>query len=167
MVSIRISVTVPKTAFKDKGWVEGVRRALITKSAPTMKSLFRKSTVGWSRRPSFGQSLTQQSSKIAMEVYTNDRLYALINEGAPRHDIPAKPGGWLRFRSGYRSSTTPGQLQSRRACRSGPYWKARIITDHPGFEPRKFDELVAEEYGPQFINDMQDALNDVARSSGG
>lgn len=164
MVSIRIKLTLPKTNFKDKGWVDAVSNALKQKSSPKMKELFRKSTFGWSSKPSFRQELKRATYRLSMEVYTQDALYGLINAGSPKHDIPARSGGWLRFRPGYRSATTAGSLQSRRAYRSGPYWKARIIKPHPGFKARKFDELVAEEYGKEFPNDIQDAINTAARS---
>lgn len=162
MVSISVKVIVPKNKFKDKKWVEGVADAMKTKTAPKLKALFRKSTFGWSKHPSFRQTLTRRAFSLSMEVYTDDEKYGLLNAGSPRHDIPAKKG-FLRFRPGYRSATTPGQLQSRRAYRSGKYVGAGRV-DHPGFEARKFDELVAKEYAPQFRDDIQDGINKVARS---
>lgn len=161
MVSISVKVTVPKSKFKDKGWVAGVSSALVKKTAPTLKRLFRSSTFGWSKHPSFRQHLTRRASYLAMEVYTEDEKYRLVNAGAKPHIITPKRG-FLRFRPGYRSATTPGRLQSRRAYRSGKSISARQV-NHPGFAPRKFDELVAKEYEPHFREDIQDALNTTAR----
>jgi len=99
-----------------------------------------------------------------MYVYTDSEIYALVNAGSPPHPIYPRKGGFLRFKPGYRPATTPGQLRSRRAYRSGKYVIARSISDpeHPGFEARNFDELVAKEYDPQFVKDMQEAVNSVA-----
>lgn len=162
MVSIRVSVTIPKWKFKDKKWVQGVADALVKKTAPHLKVLFRKSTYGWSKHPSFKQHLTRHAHELAMEVYTEDEKYGLVNAGSPKHVIGAARYGFLRFKPGYRSATTPGQLQSRRAFRSGKHVTSYGV-NHPGFEARKFDELVAKEYEPQFRSDIQDALNRAAK----
>jgi hypothetical protein len=87
-----------------------------------------------------------------------------LNEGARAHPItPKKQGGFLAFRPGYRAATTPGQLQSRRKYRSGKPISTNFVA-HPGFEPRRFTELIAAEYASQYGLDMQAAVTKAANS---
>ena len=163
-ISISLKVVLPKQKFADKKWVDSIANAMKKKTAPTLKKYFRDTVYGWSakKKPSFRQKLTRSNQFISMFVYTDSEIYALVNAGSPPHPIPARPGGILRYKPGYRASTSPGVLKSRRAYRSGAYRIAKLIKKHPGFKARNFDEMIAKEYEPQFIEDMQDAVNGVA-----
>lgn len=163
MVEIRIQVTLPKQKFADKKWVDAIVNVLERKTAPKLKEYFRDTVYGWSaaKKPSFRQKLTRSHQSLSMLVYTDSEIYALVNEGSPRHYITPRGPYPMRFRKGYRPSTTPGVMKSRRAYRSKPWWTARLV-DHPGFEARNFDELIAQTYEPQFIEDIQDAVNGAA-----
>lgn len=161
MVSIRVKVIVPKVQFKDKRWVEEIADTLKNKAAPTLKTLFRGTTFGWSHHPSFRQKLIRRASSLSMEVYTEDDIYRLVNEGSPPHYIPKSGTTFMSFRPGYKAATRPGSLVSGRAYRSGKQVGAyRISRDkpHPGFEPRVFDEQVARAYEPILKRDVQAAL---------
>lgn len=161
--SISLKVTVPKRLFKDKGWVDEISSNLKNRTAPTLKKLFGQTTYGWSNHPSFRQTLTRRASSLSMAVYTEDSIYGLVNAGSPKHRIPKTGTILMSYKPGYRSATRPGTLMSRRAYRSGKQ-RAAMVINHPGFKPRKFDELVAKEYDPIFRKDVQDAINRVARS---
>lgn len=160
---INISVSLPKKRFSDKKWADGIASALKKKTAPRLKALFRQSTYGWSNHPSFRQKLTRTADYISMEVYTNDINYALVNAGSPPHHILPRKSGFMRFKPGYRAATTPGSLQSRRAYRSGKFISPVWSVSHPGFAPRKFDELVAKEYSRDFAKDILSGLWEAAK----
>ena len=167
MVSIRIKVTVPKEKFADKHWVNTIADVMKTKTAPDLRREFLKTVFGWSaeKKPHFTRQLKRTSHSISMSVFDREEgdIYTLVNAGSPAHIItPKKARGFLRFRTGYRSATTPGSIQSRRAYRSGQFVGARVV-HHPGFEARKFDELIAEDYYQTFVNDMQEAFERAAR----
>lgn len=66
----------------------------------------------------------------------------------------------MRFRPGYRASTSPGSLMSRRNYRSGAFI-TRFVVNHPGFTAREFDVLIANEYGPVFPDDVHDAIKEA------
>ena len=166
--SVRMSVRVPKEILS----VESVRRELAQtlqrKTAPDLKKMFRDTTYGWTNKPSWRQQFTNHANELSERVYAdgpNANQYALVNLGAPPHDIPPRnPGGWLRFRTGYRASTQPRVLSSRRNYRSGPTVFRRGVGGrfdgkfHPGFEARQFAETIAEEYLPTFYDDVNDAI---------
>ncbi len=165
MPSIKVSVILPKKPFATKKWLDEIARVQRQTSVPRLKKLFQKTVFGWSRKPDFGWAQQRSSDSMSIAMYPSGQhadKWELVNAGAPAHFIKPKRG-FLRFRPGYRSATTPGQLQSRRAYRSGAYVGSRGV-NHPGFAARKFDELIAQEYENPFIGDMQDALDSVAKS---
>ena len=165
MVSININVSVPKKLFLDADFVNEITEIMKNEVAPDLKHLFRGTTNGWSEKPSWRQKLTQRSSEISMEVWTEDEKYGLVNAGSPPHTITPRNGGFLRFRPGYRSATTAGSIISRRAYRSGNPVTASIVK-HPGFTPRRFDELISREYDPKFRESVQKAIENAAKRVG-
>lgn len=135
------------------------------KSARELKQMFQDTVFGWSQKPYFAAKFGGGVSELSLEIIPTGpeaETYVLVNAGSPPHTIiPRRPGGRLRFRPGYRASTAPGVLKSRRAYRSGAQVVARIV-NHPGFEPREFPKAIKEEYTPTFEKDMQDAMNRAA-----
>jgi len=166
MVSITVKVTLPKTKFANKKWLEEIAKVQRQTSVPRLRKLFQKTVFGWSEKPDFGWTQRRTSDEMSISMYPsgeNAEKWELVNAGSPPHIINARQGGFLRFRPGYRSATIPGSIQSRRAYRSGKYGAWRRVS-HPGFEARKFTELIAEEYHNPYINDMQDAINEAAKN---
>lgn len=165
MVSIRVTVSLPKTDFASKKWLDSIARVQRTNSVPVLRKLFKETVFGWSRKPDFGWSQSKSASEITIRMYPtgpNAEIWALVSAGAPRHTIqPQKPNGILSFRPGYRSATKPGTLKSSRAYRSGKPVIAKVV-DHPGFEGRNFPELIAQKFADDFGMDMQAAINKVA-----
>ena len=162
---ISIKVDLPKVDFAKKKWLDKIATAQRKESVSQLRALFNKTVYGWSTKPRMGYVQTKSASEITLRVYPTgpgSDIWNLLNVGSPRHYIyPKRPGGTLRFRTGYRAATTPGSIQSRRKYRSGPTVTARVV-NHPGFEPRKFTELMAEEYANRYAMDMQAAVNEAA-----
>lgn len=164
MVGITVKVTTPTRKFGNKKWLDEIARTQRQTSVPRLRKLFQQTVFGWSKKPGFGWRQERLNDEMSITMYPTGQhaeIWNLVNEGSPAHEIRPRKG-ILRFRPGYRSATRPGQLMSRRAYRSGPFVGARTV-NHPGFEARKFTELIAEEYHNPYINDMQDAINRVAR----
>lgn len=153
------------------GMTDAIVQAMKDKTAPRLKELFEKTVQGWKTPPAWDQEQETTSEKISMRVFasgSNADQYALVNYGSPPHPIyPKNQGGFLRFQPGYRSSTSPGSLNSRAFVRSGNFISSRGVPMHPGFQPRGFDKSVAKEYEPQFQKDMQDAIGDYAKVNAG
>lgn len=156
MPTVRISVIAPtKALFDYNKWTGAVKDTLHRKTEPGLKNLFKGTTEGWKSQPDFIAHHFQTNSSIGVEVYTRDAIYGLVNAGSPVHLIrPRSRGGFLRFQVGYRSATRPGRLQSSAYRRFG-MWIGTNQVRHPGFAARKFDEQIAEAYGPTFVEDMQ------------
>ncbi|MBK7366193.1 MAG: hypothetical protein IPI97_14845 [Nitrosomonas sp.] len=168
MVSVKVNITLPKRDFASRKWLEAMASKQRSVVLPKLRAVFKKTIYGWSeaKQPDFGWVQTRNNNSMTLAMYPkgpNAELWALVSRGAPAHPIPARTGGLLRFKKGYRSATRPGTLMSRRAYRSNPVWTARVVA-HPGFEPRNFPAMITQEFANIFTKDMQDALNKVARS---
>lgn len=168
MVSVKINISLPKRDFASRKWLESMASEQRTVVLPKLRALFNQTVFGWSakNKPKFGWAQSRSNDSISLSMYptgTGADIWALVSAGSPAHPIPAKPGGLMRFKKGYRAATTPGSLMSRRAYRSNPVWTSRIVA-HPGFEPRNFPAQIADEFVSTFTRDMQNALNKVARS---
>lgn len=163
MISIRVDL--PKVDFAKKKWLDKIASVQRRESVRQLRALFNKTVYGWSTKPRMGYVQTKSANEIVLRVYPvgeGSDIWNLLNAGSPPHPIyPRRPGGILRFRTGYRAATVPGQLQSRRKYRSGPT-VTRPYVNHPGFEPRRFTELIAEEYANQYAIDMQAAVTAAA-----
>lgn len=166
MVSITLKVSLPTRQFAKKKWLDEMARVQRQTSVPRLKKLFQKTVFGWSKKPNFTWVQHRTSGQMSIEMGPsgpNAETWKLVNAGSPAHTILPKRGSILSFRPGYRSATRPGQLMGRRAYRSGKLQGARKV-NHPGFEARDFITQIVHEYENPFMNDMQDALNTVARS---
>lgn len=164
---INIKVTLPKRKFVQKKWLESIASKQRAKSLPALRNLFKQTVFGWSNKPDFGWAQRITADEIILYVYPTGPyadVWNMLNEGSPPHPIPAKQGGFLAYRPGYRASTRPGSLQSRRNYRSGPYRFKKAIKnpDHPSFKARKFTELIAQEFAEKFGIEMQEAVTEAA-----
>lgn len=163
--SVGISVTLPKRKFAQKKWLESIASKQRAQSLPILRKLFRETVSGWSEKPDFGWSQTKTADEIRLKVYPTGAgadKWILLNQGARPHDIRPKNSKVLSFKPGYRAATRPGSLKSSRAYRSGRQMAASII-HHPGFEARRFTELIVLAYADNYTSDMQAAITEVAQ----
>lgn len=162
---IQIKVTLPKVEFAKKKWLDKIASAQKNESVAELRKLFNQTVYGWSEKPTMGWSQIKTAESITLHIYPKGAgadTWNLVNAGARAHPIvPKRQGGFLSFQPGYRPSTTPGQLQSRRNYRSGKPIRTPIVA-HPGFEPRRFTELIAQEYTVRYGLDMQRAVTEAA-----
>ena len=170
-VSVKIKVTVPKQILSVEAVMREIEHTMSTKTARDIRNLFEKTTEGWSNtmNPSSGFDEVRWNTQThfgptrnSVEVFTNSKKYAIVNEGSPPHTIVPRREKMLRFRTGYRAATTPKVIGSHAPSRFGDVVGAGMV-NHPGFEARKFDETIAEEYTPTFEKDIQDAINRGAK----
>lgn len=164
MVSIRLKVDLPKGKFSTKGWRDEIARVQRQTSVPRLRKLFQQTVFGWSTKPTFGWTQTRSADEMTILMYPQGEgadIWEMLNEGVPAHPISLR-SGFLRFRPGYRASTTPGVLKSRRSYRSGPFVYARRVA-HPGIQPRRFTETIMDAYRNPFMAEMQSAIDNIAR----
>lgn len=167
-VQVSLKVTIPKKKFSDKKWITELARTQRLESVPVLRQMFKLTVFGWSTKPTFSYKQNISSNKVSISMYpTGNRaeIWQLLSAGSPRHDIPLSPKvkGFLKYKPGYRASTTPGTLLSRRAYRSGKETFRKQVS-HPGFKARDFEKTIAREYNDLWYAEMQGSLNRTARS---
>jgi hypothetical protein len=164
---IQIKMIMPKKLFKDVNVISAVAKAQREYTEPDLMKMFHETVEGWEHRPNFDSKQVVNTKRISMSVglfganNKSQNIYKLVNAGSPRHPISGKRG-FLRFQSGYRSATIPGQLFSHRASRFGDWWGAAKV-DHPGFAARNFDMEIAGQYKSTFYKDMQAAIDEATK----
>lgn len=159
-ISVQVKVTAPEVLLNSNVIRDKLEEAMRRQTGPDIKRQFEKTVQGWKNPPEWSQKFTNQANYISVAVWAsgaNKNQYALVNYGSPAHTITPRRGGLLRFQPGYRAATKPKILSSRAPQRSGEFVTAFAVK-HPGFEPRHFDEAVAEDIAPRFVKDVQDAI---------
>lgn len=162
--SVGIHISLPKKDLTKKKWLDAIASKQRAQTLPILRKLFQKTVFGWSQKPDFSWTQIKSSDVVSLSMFPSGPSadkWKLLNAGSPAHDIRPR-NKYLAFRPGYRAATRAGSLQSSRAYRSGKSILTNIV-HHPGFEARKFTELIVEEFANQYTRDMQDAINEVAR----
>lgn len=163
---ISIRVSLPKVEFAKQRWLQAIASKQRAKSLPGLRKLFRQSVTGWSEKPNFGYEQDIGTDEIGIRVFPTGphaEIWNLLNEGSPPHVIkPKNKKGLLSFQPGYRAATRPGQLLSGRKYRSGKKVVAKSV-NHPGFQARRFTELIAHKFSEDYALDMQEAVTEVAQ----
>ena len=90
--------------------------------------------------------LVENYNKSVSDGFSVGDLWAALDEyGTKKHDIPKKPGGWLRFQWGgvgsYKPKTSPIAKSGGSGKTSGSIVYRKKVK-HPGFKPRKFSETI-------------------------
>lgn len=126
--------------FDIDGMKKLVDRALRRQTENEARS-FRRGTATWKHKPTF--HIVKSKDEIGYEVYTDSEIWKWVNFGTRRHDIFPVKAKALRFQTGYNPKTAVGQIGSVKGGKFGPE-VTRASVDHPGIEPRRFDELVLD-----------------------
>ena len=179
-MDIKVNVFVPKDILRQSIVQDAIAHVMVRKTAPEVKTLFRKTVFGWKNKPIFRQLLTKKAGYMSESIWADGssktrpnglpawQQYALINSGTSKKNYPIRPRGKgypLRFRWGgkgsYTASSTPGIIQSKRHSQKGKIVKPWVVT-HPGFDARHFDTTIRDQYAPIFKKDIQDAIGVAA-----
>jgi len=159
--SVKVKVILPKKLFSDIHVQTAIARKQREVTAPDVLRMFYDTTEGWETDITFKSKQIMNTRRIAMQVFPyghGKKVYSIVNFGSPAHTITAKrPSRMLKFQTGYRSATRPGQLMSSPKRRFGKSISTYTV-NHPGFEARLFDEFIADQYAPKFKEDMETAV---------
>lgn len=133
--------------FQTADFNKALERAL-DKTGKTMIRDFKRTTATWEHKPSF--SILDKQYRVGRRVVsitvgTHDPIYRYVSRGTPPHIIRPRNAAALAFPSGFTPKTKPGRFLSKPGGRSGETVFAQEV-HHPGTEPRKFEELVAERH---------------------
>lgn len=149
-------------------YYDEIQRTIKYQTAPTVKRLYELGVRTWDHKPVFSVKPIISKSLIEVDVIPTGQhaeQYGYVHDGVPaRIIVPRKPGGLLRFRSGYSPATRPGSITAGRARRSGDWASAKAVR-WPGIKAREFSKPIAARTKPRFKRDIENALRRVARRS--
>ena len=168
-MDISVKVTIPKEILNQRIVQDSIAQMMTKKTAPEVKTLFRKTVFGWKNKPAFKQKLTRRAGYMSETIWAEGPSadqYQMVNFGTPPHIITPRGSGYpLKFKWGgtgsYKASSRPGIIQSKRHYKTGPVVRLASV-NHPGSEARNFDQAIAKEYAPTFRKDIQDAIGVAA-----
>lgn len=124
---------------------------------------FEDTVVGWEEEVNFTvRKRIGFGSKLVVRVETDNQIYIWVNSGTKKHEIPGygminDPP--LAFREAYSPMTVPGSLESRSASEYGDLLFRGYVLEHPGIEPRRFDEQIRAKWEREIHRRLQRALN--------
>lgn len=96
-------------------------------------------------------NVTNDTTEVSEGFSVGDLWAALDTKGNPPHVIkPKKPGGTLRFQTGYQPHTRPVARFGGPGQATGSTAFAKEV-NHPGFPPRKFSEKINKRLRPAFL----------------
>jgi len=122
---------------------KGIDQGLLA-TVEDAKALFYMTYHNWENEPVFEVIGPRTKAGIREVVYqTTSTPYIWVANGTQPHKIQAKGDGFLKFQTGGRSKTRPGQFQSMVGSK-GSEWKTAEQVDHPGIEKRNPQKEVAE-----------------------
>lgn len=103
---------------------------------------------------------------IHSSVLTDNLIYFWINRGTKKnYPITPKRAKALRFRSGFKSKTTPlKRIPGREGGSFGPFVFRQIVI-HPGIFARHIDRRIARKQNPKLIKKLKLAYKNAAKAS--
>lgn len=139
--------------------VSAAIRAQSQRSAADLLADHEKTVSTWEHKPRF----TVKVSQVEVEVRTDDQIWRYVDQGTKPHVIrPKRPGGVLRFQSGYSAKTRPGSIISGNGGASGPIVTAHEV-HHPGTKARGFSRRLRAKWKEKYPRDMQRAISEAVR----
>lgn len=166
-MSFELRAIAPKGQYDDK-LMRKLWQKAIKKTTDRAKRRYEKTTKTWTKRPKFRVKSRTRRGELVASVYTDDALYAIIDQGAKPHKIRARRSQFLRFKGGpYGAKTTPDVINSTQGSKSDGDWVTRQEVDHPGHKPRNFSKIIAKETQREMQTNVSQALGEWVRRTKG
>lgn len=143
-----------------------IKRTINQDVKPDVLSHFKDIVQNWEHKPKFIAKTVVRKGEIALIARAagkNAKIWHYVSRGTRPHKIRAKAGGVLAFQWGGPGSYQP-KTYNNPVSWGGPGTvrggKAtfRQEVDHPGTEPRLFEEEVARVEGPRFQGRVSAAI---------
>ena len=145
MASITFKAILPKKAnLIDQPKLRKELRGALKGTGKLILSDFKKTTRTWNNKPTFQKKgPLRGKGELAVEVFTENKVYAFVTRGTRAHIIRPARASSLRFHSGFSPKTRVRVIGSRGGSRSGSTVFAKQVS-HPGSKARDFDKEIAK-----------------------
>jgi hypothetical protein len=172
MISVSFETIVPES-FKDgviRVYLLNEARKIITQ----IKKDFARTVKTWETKPKFEPDLGFTLTTLRVGVFTEDENYVRVSEGTkgvPRVArgaglaVDGKPKALTIVP--YITKSPPGQLDAQKGgAEEGPIILRKYALNAGKIKPRKFDELVYDEWKDKMADLFQAALDAAALKTG-
>jgi hypothetical protein len=119
----------------------------------------------WKHSPDFKAKEKSTENSFTIHIFpTGDgvdqwRWVSLGTKGP--YPIPKAGPGYLAFQIGYQPKTKPKGQFGGPGTATGPWRRGVMQVEHPGIEPRKFEESVIEQMQPWYQKTMDDIVSNA------
>lgn len=133
---------------------------------------FEKVTDNWKHKPKFvaGVFITPRGDEISLVVEPvggNAKYWEWTSRGTKPHLITASKAPTLYFRSEYTPKTKPGNPPTYGGSgTAGGGFVRKIQVQHPGTEPRLFEEAIGKTLIKDFRREVENAVRRGLRKAG-
>jgi hypothetical protein len=117
---------------------------------------FKRTTSTWDHQPKFVIQRSTKGGIFSVFVYTEDRIYAFVNNGTQVR--------YATMTDDFISKTRPGVLNAR-AGQGGLAFVSRQ-RPRPGLEARDFTGMIQDLVEPDFLEEMDRRMDIAAQKSG-
>lgn len=164
-MAINIRVVVDGIEKLSKEAISRVLLDVAGRVATESDKFFDETHKGFSAKnqPEKDNGLRRYGRSVTFKIGRRGDIYSLVSGGAKEHDIEPVTRNEMVFQSGYSPATTLNVLSSKPKQSFGPR-VARTFVEHPGFDARRFDIVVADETGDYIVRNF-DELNKAAQDA--
>jgi len=170
MPTVAFRVTRSRRKFIEYPKVKrGVAAVLDNEAKPLFVDAFKEKVSDWNGKPDFQARKFIRTDKIWIDIFPAGEYkqhWIWVSRGT-RGPYPIPKGGpsFLAFTAGYSARTKPrGQAHVGSGTASGPFVAGIMQFDHPGIEPREFEEVIREDNAAEFSRIMENGWRRVIRS---
>jgi hypothetical protein len=114
---------------------------------------FKSVVLNWKHRPKFIAKMGDKGGDFVLSVRPSGKeaqKWRWVSRGTKGpYPIRAKNAKTLAFRTNYKPRTKPGGVFGGPGVTTGP-WRTPVEVEHPGIEPRLFEEQIAKRFGPMY-----------------
>lgn len=148
-----------------------VRKEIQSVMNDAKKSILRdmeKIVADWDSDVGFQARNIIKPNYIAINVFPtgkDKKVWGWVNDGTSPHTIRAKNSPYLKFRSGYQPKTAakPARYNLSGGGQATGQWNKKVSVQHPGSQPRNFEEAIGKDYQPEFRRIAENAFRRAAR----
>lgn len=150
--------------------IDTVREELLNevrKAGREMKRDMEQVFVNWDQRPEVHMKihLTRADPQAGVEVYVDDSLVQMLNQGTKGHYVAARKAPRMAWQVGFNAKTIPHQLRSIKGGKSGNVWATSMRHWVKGVEAREWDKALADKWDKPLAERLQAAANRGAKKA--
>lgn len=155
-----MSMILYKSVKPSKIKVDAIRLELLSMMSTTSREIkkdFQACVKTWNHKVEF-EIIKSLKGGPTVLIGTDDEIFGYVNNGTPKHDIPAQNPAGLFYADGYTPKTQVGVIGSGKGGKFGKIRGHGMIVTHPGIEARKFDVIIADKWRAKFKRLAEDAI---------